>query len=50
VEEHEPDSAADGDRKIRITPVARRLADEHHLDINQLSGTGPGGRIIKRDV
>jgi len=36
--------------KRRISPVARRLADEHGLDIAVLSGSGPAGRIIKRDV
>jgi pyruvate dehydrogenase E2 component (dihydrolipoamide acetyltransferase) len=38
------------DGRLRVTPVARRLADEHHIDLNQLQGTGPSGRIIKRDV
>ncbi|MDY7110522.1 MAG: biotin/lipoyl-containing protein, partial [Planctomycetota bacterium] len=36
--------------RIRISPVARRLADEHDLDVGSLSGSGPSGRIIKRDV
>ncbi|MFW6335955.1 MAG: biotin/lipoyl-containing protein [Phycisphaeraceae bacterium] len=35
---------------IRISPLARKLADEHGLDINQIEGSGPEGRIIKRDV
>jgi len=34
----------------RISPVARHLADEHGIDLDQLTGTGPSGRIIKRDV
>lgn len=34
----------------RISPLARRLAMEHGLDIGQLEGTGPGGRIIEADV
>jgi len=36
--------------QIRISPLARKLADEHGLDINTIQGTGPDGRIIKRDV
>jgi pyruvate dehydrogenase E2 component (dihydrolipoamide acetyltransferase) len=40
--------AHDGHRKV--TPVARRLAEEHHVDLASLQGSGPGGRIIKRDV
>jgi pyruvate/2-oxoglutarate dehydrogenase complex dihydrolipoamide acyltransferase (E2) component len=35
---------------VRITPVARKIAEEHSLDITQMKGTGPGGRISKRDV
>ena len=33
-----------------ISPIARRIAAEHNLDIAQISGTGPGGRIIRDDV
>ena len=35
---------------VRASPVARRLADERGLDLSQLQGTGPGGRITKDDV
>ena len=35
---------------IRITPVARKMAEEHMIDIAQIKGSGPGGRISKRDV
>ncbi len=36
--------------RIRISPVARKLAEEHGIDIARLTGTGPGGRIGKEDV
>lgn len=39
----------DGGR-VRVSPVARRLAEEHDIDLRSIEGTGPGGRIIKRDV
>ncbi|MCI0366228.1 MAG: 2-oxo acid dehydrogenase subunit E2 [Phycisphaerales bacterium] len=39
-----------GDGRLRISPVARRVADEHDIDLRSIEGTGPGGRIIKRDV
>ncbi|MDZ7630890.1 MAG: 2-oxo acid dehydrogenase subunit E2 [Gemmatimonadaceae bacterium] len=32
------------------SPLARRMASERGLDIGQVQGSGPGGRIIKRDV
>ena len=35
---------------VRSSPLARRLAHEQGLDLGQLRGTGPGGRIIKRDI
>jgi pyruvate dehydrogenase E2 component (dihydrolipoamide acetyltransferase) len=34
----------------KISPVARRLAEEHGLDTDQIEGTGPGGTITKSDV
>ena len=34
----------------RVTPVARRLAERHGVDADQLTGTGPGGRVTKEDV
>jgi pyruvate dehydrogenase E2 component (dihydrolipoamide acetyltransferase) len=36
--------------RIFISPIARRLAEEHQLDYSKLHGTGPNGRIIKMDV
>jgi pyruvate/2-oxoglutarate dehydrogenase complex dihydrolipoamide acyltransferase (E2) component len=34
----------------RISPLARRLADEHGIDLNTIAGTGIGGRIRKEDI
>ncbi len=36
--------------RIKASPVARRLAREKGLDVASLQGSGPGGRIVKRDV
>ncbi len=36
--------------RIRVSPVARRLAEEHGIDLSQVQGSGPGGRIVKEDV
>lgn len=36
--------------RIQISPVARRMAEEHAVDITRVPGTGPGGRISKEDV
>lgn len=34
----------------RITPVVARLLEEHDLDIEEIEGTGQGGRVTKQDV
>jgi pyruvate dehydrogenase E2 component (dihydrolipoamide acetyltransferase) len=39
----------DGER-TRVSPVARRMAEEMGVDLSQVTGSGPGGRVIKRDV
>jgi pyruvate dehydrogenase E2 component (dihydrolipoamide acetyltransferase) len=36
--------------RIRITPVARKMAEEHMIDITTIQGTGPGGRITREDI
>lgn len=36
--------------RIRISPIAKRLAKEHELDITKIEGTGPGERIVKEDI
>jgi pyruvate dehydrogenase E2 component (dihydrolipoamide acetyltransferase) len=33
-----------------LSPLVRKLAEEHQLDLSQISGTGTGGRITKKDV
>ncbi|MGY8753595.1 MAG: biotin/lipoyl-containing protein, partial [Phycisphaerales bacterium] len=34
----------------RVSPVARRLAEEHGIDLASVQGSGPSGRVIKRDI
>ena len=41
--------AGDGER-IKASPVARRMAGELGVELAQLEGSGPGGRIVKADV
>jgi len=36
--------------RLRSSPLARRIAKEHGLDLNGIAGTGPEGRITKEDV
>jgi pyruvate dehydrogenase E2 component (dihydrolipoyllysine-residue acetyltransferase) len=39
-----------GNGRIKASPVARRMARELGLELGELQGTGPGGRIVKADV
>ncbi len=47
-----PPAAADGQSngRFRASPLVKRLAAEHGIDLQQIAGTGPGGRIVKIDV
>ncbi|MGD8320603.1 MAG: dihydrolipoamide acetyltransferase family protein, partial [Gemmatimonadota bacterium] len=36
--------------RVKASPLARRLADDLGVDLSRVSGSGPGGRIVKRDV
>lgn len=40
----------DAGGRIKVSPLARRLAQENGIDLARLTGTGPGGRITKDDV
>lgn len=44
--------AAEGEDRgmIKASPIARRIADERGIDLRRVRGTGPGGRIVKKDV
>ncbi len=43
-------TAASRDGRVRASPVARKLAQKQGIDLAKLQGTGPGGRIVLRDV
>jgi pyruvate dehydrogenase E2 component (dihydrolipoamide acetyltransferase) len=42
-------STVDGER-VKASPLAKKIAEEKGVDIRQVSGTGEGGRIIKKDI
>jgi len=45
-----PDSDGQGARDVRASPLAKRIAEEMGVDLSQVKGTGPEGRIVKEDV
>jgi pyruvate dehydrogenase E2 component (dihydrolipoamide acetyltransferase) len=44
-----PIERATGDR-LRASPLVKRLAAEHGIDLHAIAGSGPGGRIVKDDI
>ena len=45
------DSGSRGDGgRVKASPLARRLADDLGVDLGSVEGSGPGGRVVKRDV
>ena len=52
----EPESSSEGEPGVtpaggkRSSPLARRIAEEHDIDLEDLEGSGPQGRVIKKDV
>jgi pyruvate dehydrogenase E2 component (dihydrolipoamide acetyltransferase) len=43
-------AATTDDGQIKASPLARRMAEERGIDLNQVAGSGPGGRIVKADI
>jgi pyruvate dehydrogenase E2 component (dihydrolipoamide acetyltransferase) len=48
--EEPPPPAADDGGRVRASPLAKRMAREEGLDLAGVQGSGPSGRIVKRDV
>jgi pyruvate dehydrogenase E2 component (dihydrolipoamide acetyltransferase) len=45
-----PRRAGPNGDKVRSSPLVRRIAHEHSVDLSQVPGTGAGGRVSKRDI
>jgi pyruvate dehydrogenase E2 component (dihydrolipoamide acetyltransferase) len=43
-------AAVGGDGRVKASPIAKRVARDRGVDLQGLSGSGPGGRIVKADV
>ena len=50
VEEKAPATTSNADGRIKASPLARSMADEKGIDLSAVSGSGDGGRIVKRDI
>jgi pyruvate dehydrogenase E2 component (dihydrolipoamide acetyltransferase) len=45
-----PNGSQGNGGRVRSSPLARRLASERGVDLGTMQGSGPGGRIVKRDI
>ncbi len=45
-----PHEKTEEGERIKISPLARKIAEENHVEISSLTGTGPEGSIVKKDV
>jgi pyruvate dehydrogenase E2 component (dihydrolipoamide acetyltransferase) len=45
-----PTTEEDQTTRVRISPLAKKMALEMNIDVNKLQGSGPNGRIIKEDI
>jgi pyruvate dehydrogenase E2 component (dihydrolipoamide acetyltransferase) len=45
-----PSGGALGGGRVKASPLARRIAQETGIDLRSVSGSGPGGRIVRADV
>ncbi|HLP09202.1 MAG TPA: pyruvate dehydrogenase complex dihydrolipoamide acetyltransferase [Opitutaceae bacterium] len=47
---HTPIAAAVADGRVKVSPLARKIAEQKGVDVSRLRGSGPAGRIVKADV
>ncbi len=48
--ERTAETTGTGNGRMIVSPIAARMAAENSIDLKSLAGSGPGGRIIKRDI
>lgn len=50
VKKEEKPISKEADTRVKASPLAKKLASEQNLDLKNVEGTGPGGRIVSRDL
>jgi pyruvate dehydrogenase E2 component (dihydrolipoamide acetyltransferase) len=48
--QREADASESAEGRFKASPLARKMAESSRIDLSQVQGTGPGGRIIRRDI
>ncbi len=44
------ETTEDDGGRLKVSPLARKMAEDKGIDLNQVEGSGDGGRIVKRDI
>lgn len=44
------DQHQNGSGRIKASPLARRIAEQRGIDLSEVRGSGPGGRIVRKDI
>lgn len=44
------DKESGENQRIKVSPLARKMAQEHKLNLREVQATGPGGRIVQKDI
>lgn len=47
---HSSDSGSSDSGRLKASPLARKLAHEHNIDLSSIKGSGPSGRVVRKDV
>ena len=50
IQVHQSSINVKSDDRIKASPFAKKISKEQNIDLNIINGSGPGGRIIKRDL
>ncbi|PSL33244.1 pyruvate dehydrogenase complex dihydrolipoamide acetyltransferase [Chitinophaga ginsengisoli] len=45
-----PEASESKDGRVKASPLAKKIAEEKGIDINKVTGSGDGGRIVKKDI
>jgi pyruvate dehydrogenase E2 component (dihydrolipoamide acetyltransferase) len=45
-----PQRSGNGTERVKASPLARRIAADKHIEIDLIDGSGPGGRVVQKDV
>ncbi|HSM25111.1 MAG TPA: dihydrolipoamide acetyltransferase family protein [Anaerolineaceae bacterium] len=44
------DTQSDDEEIIKASPLAKKMAEDSKLDLSEIKGSGPGGRVVKKDI